>query len=436
MQFYAERDAKVTYDLGMYQIISLRDMDSDFAALFEKKHRPMLVKKLSDVYANEMALTKTCFNMEKIGIKIDRKYIVDARLHESIRMKEAVNEFETLTGQPFKNSSKRLAEIFAGLKEEVGRTAKGNLSVDEGALSKMKHPAARAVLKYRDSEKRGNTYFSSYLYWADASDVIHANIKPNGTDTGRFSYGDPNLQNIPKEDSGQFKVRRAFVPRPGYFFGMLDYDQVEYRIMADYSREQTLIDKIMKEGLDVHQACADMMNVTRNEAKTINFMLLYGGGVKKLAAALNIEFEQAEMLRNKYFYTLPNVKEFIRTVIDSAQNSERGYVINWLGRRCHFEDPKFAYKAPNHLIQGGAADVTKVAMNRIDAFLKDKKSRMLVQIHDELLLEIHESEAHILTDIKEIMENSYSPRNGLKLTCGIEHSFISWADKVEGIPSR
>jgi DNA polymerase-1 len=165
-------------------------------------------------------------------------------------------------------------------------------------------------------------------------------------------------------------------------------------------------------------------------------MLLYGGGINKLASALEIDYTQAEQLRNKYFWKLPAVKKFIRGVIDRAQNSEIGYVINWLGRRCYFEDPKYAYKAPNHLIQGGAADVTKVAMNRIDKFLSDKKSRMLVQIHDELLLEIHESEAHILNDIREIMESSYSPRNGLKLTCGIEHSFISWADKVEGIPSR
>jgi DNA polymerase-1 len=193
-----------------------------------------------------------------------------------------------------------------------------------------------------------------------------------------------------------------------------------------------LIEKILN-GEDVHQATADMFHATRDEGKTLNFSQLYGQGAAQLAKSLNCGIEEAKRKKQKYFLALKRVQQLISAI--KRKGEGRGYISNWKGRRMHLNDKKFSYQLPNHLIQGGCADVLRQSMNENHEFLKDKKSAMLIQVHDELLFEVHKDELHIVDDLKRIMENVYTPRNGLNLTCSVEHSWISWADKVEGHPS-
>jgi DNA polymerase-1 len=195
---------------------------------------------------------------------------------------------------------------------------------------------------------------------------------------------------------------------------------------------------MINNGLDVHEATAKMLNhpkVDRQIAKTINFMLLYGGGTAKLAKQLNIPETTARAWRSRYFDRLPYVQRFLERTIRTAKI--KGHIHNWAGRRCYLSSHKGAYIMPNHLIQGGCADIIKSAMVKIDKLLVGTKSAMLIQVHDELILEMHKTELDLIPKIKAIMESIYQPKNNLKLTCGVEHSWVSLApcDKVEGLPS-
>lgn len=381
------------------------------------------------VYENENRLIKTCFTIESRGVLLDLDYVRDALAYEHEKLYEAKKDFEKDTGRAYIDSSKLFAEIFDERGERYPRTDKGNPSFAADALETIDTPTTRLITRIRDHEKRAGTYYSSFLYYADKGGRLHANIRTAGTKTGRFSYANPNLQNIPKEDEEsdlekKFVVRGSFIPSPGFSFVSLDYSQVEYRLMLDYAGETGLIKRVLG-GEDVHQATADMVGISRKQAKTLNFAILYGAGIDLLAHNLGIKVREADDLRRKYFSRLPKVKAFLKKVMSVGE--ARGHVVNWMGRRCHINHRDFSYTLPNHLIQGGAADVIKVAMNRIHEFLEGKLSGMVVQIHDDILHEIHDDEHDLVPGIQKIMESVYEPRNGMRLTVKPEISTKSWA---------
>lgn len=457
---YGCQDAIVTRKLGLHQEEKISGTETNG-------------KKLSVVMENERKLTPVLFRMERNGVLINKEYVTAARDYERARMDKAREEFEEITGKEFIDSAKVLAPVFDALGEFYPRTEKGNPSFKADSLEGMTTPIAKIIIDFRDAQKKCNTYYENFLYYADKNGYIHANSRQGGTGTGRLSYSDPNLQNVNKEKdtSKPWLVRRSFIPRPGSFFLCPDFDQMEYKKMLEYAKQMDLIEAV-KSGLDVHTATAQMMGVERDSAKTINFMLLYGGGIAKLCMALfkptlpheillaigrihiyrmrsypeyehhkkmvaaipqgvlehNIgELVKAYELLEKYFARLPNVKSFIRNVQKAAK--DRGHIVNWLGRRSYFGPGVPTHKAPNYLIQGGCADDVKVAMVNLDRLLVGKKSRMLIQIHDELLFEIVYGEEYLIPDIKRIMESAY-PYKYLPLTVGIDYATKSWADKI------
>jgi len=397
--------------------------------------------KFKELVANEEKLTKVCFAMERTGIKIDREYCAKAFDNERAIADKAAQDFEEISGVKFIDSGKQISSAFDALGESYQRTEKGNPTFADAVLHTYDSKLVEPIKRFRSANKNANTYYKNFLKFADDDDILHANIRQAGTTTGRFSYSDPNLQNIPKEEdpSQEYLVRRAFVPREGYCFVMIDFDQMEYRMMLDYAKQMDVIEKVLG-GLDVHQATADMMQVDRTPAKTLNFLLLYGGGAQKLADALGISKGAATLLRDRYFLALPQVQKFINQVQTMAKH--RTFIFNWAGRKYDFplvRNPetgkldRFQYKAPNYLIQGGGADVVKFAMPLIHDRLRGLQSNLLLQIHDELLFEIHVTELGIVSDLKAIMEGVY-PYKYLPLTCGVDHSWVSWGDKAKGFP--
>lgn len=425
---YGEQDGSITWRLGQYQRAELAKMS--FA--MTSGGRSSTLESLVEV---EAAVTRTCFAMEQVGIRIDRDYCQRAFSYETDLAAASAREFEQLSGMKFMDSRVVLAKAFSAAGETYPKTAKGNPSFTDEVLEGFTSPLAKLLQSYRRASKRANTYYANFLYYADSKDRIHPNMRQAGTDTGRFSFSDPNLQNVPKDDDSLYPIRKAFVPSEGYFFAMLDYDQVEFRVMLDYAGEMGVIRRIIDEGLDVHQATAEAMGVTRPQAKTLNFMLIYGGGAQKLATALGISLKEAQDLKDQYFSKLPRVSSFIRNVIEKANT--RGYVFNYAGRVCYFpfmKNPRtgrmdrFAYKAPNHLIQGLCADIIKKAMNQVAAYLCGKKTRMLLSVHDEILLEVGFEESYVLEPIKKIMESSYAYKH-LPLSCGLDISRTSWGEK-------
>ena len=413
---YGEQDATGCRTLGMIQQYKLSE-------------------DLKVVADTEKELTKTCFKMERRGVKIDRSYVTKALEHETNQIDEAKRRFQEETGFEFHDSGKHFAKVFDHHGEKYPLTAKGNPSFKAEALDAMVTPVAKLIKTIRRHEKYARTYYSSFLYYADENDIVHANIRQSGTEHGRMSYADPNLQNVPKEDNDSdrvkpFIVRASFVPRADHCFFMVDYKAQEFRLLLDYVGEKELIKMIMG-GHDPHQATADLVGVTRKEAKTINFGLLYGMGVDLLAKRLKCSVMDARDKRDQYFGKLPRVRGFLKKVAERGKT--RGYVKNWTGRRCHLNDSDRAYILPNHIISGGCADMMKRAMNRIE---KETHARMVIQVHDELVFEQSIGMFGEIEKAKEIMESVYTPRNGMFMECSVDHSFKSWGypDKIEGMP--
>lgn len=426
---YGLQDGRIVLDLAKYQMKLLQGL--------EVVKPPRSMGSLVQVYKNEAKLVKTCLKMEQTGVRIDRDYCEKAAVYEKQKQKEAAEQFEDLTKIPFKDSARVLSLAFTKMGEKIPRlppTARmlrkgdriGNPTFTDAVLEGFNSPLAKSIQAYRDATKRISTYYLNFLYYADQNDFIHPNMRQAGTETGRFSYNSPNLQNIPKKDESIYPVRRAFIPpSEDYLLFFFDYDQMEYRLMLDYAAEDKVIDAVLG-GLDVHQATADMVNITRDKAKTVNFALLYGSGAKLLAKNLDIPLAEAITLKNDYFEKLVKIKNFLWTVNVTAK--QRKYIYNWLGRPYFFDE--LYHKAPNFLIQGGCSEIVKVAMNQIDDLLQDMRSRMIIQVHDELVFAMHKNELELVPKIKSIMEGVY-PYTYLPLTCGVEYSAKSWADKEE-----
>lgn len=437
MSKYGEQDGRITYGLGEYQ--------EEFIAR-QSRETPGGLPTLQNLLDAERCLTKTIFRMEHVGLQIDREYCMRAALYESERAARAAGKFKEITNADFKDSSKNFESVFATERESWEFTEKGNPSFEVDVLKKFKNPAAKTVLDFRDAKSKAGFYYG-FLHHADAFGVIHPHLDSGGTATGRFSSYEPNFQNLTSEEDEEelkqeFVVRRAIVPRPGYFLIMPDYDQMEYKLMLELAcriaGRLTPIAEKVRNGYDVHQATADAVTaagfpLSRKKAKNGNFAILYGSGYDTLAAQLGATREEAKSLKNAIFKASPEMKEFIDLVSNTAKR--RGYIFNWAGRRSFFPDSNFAYKAPNYIIQGGCADIVKKAMNEIDEYLLGKKSRMILQVHDELVVEVHESEAaEVPLRVKEIMESVFTSQY-LPLTCGMEYSKTSMADKVKGFPA-
>lgn len=436
---YGEKDAEITYRLGERQREDLKELAATM---------PQGLPNVLQVYANECELVRTVYAMEERGVMIDRDFCRRAIAAAELVQVRARMEFEERTGEPFKDSSLTFQKAFASLKDrwawgDVTPTDKRNPSFDSDVLATFNDPAARAVIQWRKAKSDANYYFG-FLHEADDAGVIHTSFNQHVAATGRFSSSNPNLQNLTKNDdeelAQEFVVRRAIVPRPGNVFHMLDFDQMEYRLMLDYAARfavdkdgvLALISKVLG-GLDVHQATADVAQVSRRDAKTVNFATLYGSGIANLAARLGRSEPETRAIRDSIFRAAPEILTFIRRVTDTAE--KRGFVVNWFGRRCSFPDAAYAYRAPNYLIQGGTADVVKLAMNRIHRYLEPFKTRLVLMIHDELVLEGPPAEAaEVIPAVRNIMQTVYVAQR-IPLTCGVDHSFISLADKVEGIAS-
>lgn len=423
-----------THDGRLHRIIGI-DQEKQIGQLSQDPKFPVLFP----LVENEIRLTKTCFRMERRGIKIDRPYVEKALQYELDQVAAAKVDFEKGCGEPYQDSRALFKRVFDAAGEKYPTTEKGNPSFAADVLEEMSTPIAAAINRIRYHQKRAGTYYGNFLEKATPLDIVHADMQQAGTTTGRFSYRDPNLQNVPKEDEGcddlPYLVRASFIPRPGHLYYSIDYQQQEYKLMLDLAGEMVLI-KAVNEGADVHAATAQLLGISRRAAKTINFGILYGMGREKLAQALGLTLREANDLICDYFGKLPRVQRFITDV--RKKGAARGFIFNWFGRRMHIDSSDFSYALSNHIIQGGCGDIIKVAMNQIDDMLimENRQTHTLLQVHDELLVEAPVEEERIVERYVDIMEKVYKPKNGIRMTCSVDHSFKSWSarDKVKGTP--
>jgi DNA polymerase-1 len=353
----------------------------------------------------EMPLIEVLAKMEVLGIAIDRPYLeaMGNDLRSELAGLEA--EIHEAAGEPFNiNSTDQLAVVlYSKLALPVlKKTGTGKPSTDASVLEKLDHPLVRKLLRYRELEKLRSTYVDGLLPLIAADGRIHTRFNQMAASTGRLSSEEPNLQNIPvRSDLGR-TVRRAFIPEPGWKFVVADYSQIELRVLAHMSQEPALVDAFRR-GVDIHVATAarvfgvpdDLVSSEmRRLAKMINFGLLYGMEAFGLADRLGISRDEARMHIDAYFSQFRGVKDYLDGVV--AQARRDGYTATLFGRRRYLPELKsdnfrvrqmgerMALNAP---IQGTAADIIKKAMVDLDAALVGRRSRLLLQIHDELVLE-------------------------------------------------
>ena len=413
---YAILDSKITYNLGTY-----------YHTVADANDRVVM-----DM---ESRLTPVCYAMERRGVMLNREYTLRGMYHEKALLDGYKKQWKDRTGVDFVNSAKSVSKHIAA---SLPLTDDSNPSLTDDVIEELLPTVSEGdkerlllVRNIRTYDKRISTYYESYLNKAGlVDDVVHPTMWQAGTRTGRFSYSDPNLQNIPKEEDSvePFVIRGCFRPRPGYSFISFDYSQMEYRMLADYAGEMDVINAVVA-GKDFHQVTADMFGVTRKMAKTINFAILYGAGDAKLALMLGISVQEARRLKDKYFMALPKVERLVNDIISVGRG--RGFVNNWIGRKL-YADKEHCYALPNHLIQGGGADVVKLAMIQIADYLKGKDVHMVLQIHDQLIFEYPNGmDMTYARGIKEIMENEYISKSGkMKLTvdCSVSGNSIAERD--------
>lgn len=414
--------------------------------------KPIIDERLSQngqhslYYDIELPLIYVLAEMEKEGMKVDRSALEIYQKGLEKKIEEVTVEVYTLAGEEFNiNSPKQLGIIlFEKLGLKGGKKTKTGYSTAAEVLESLRadNPIVEKVLYYRQLAKLKSTYADGLLSVMDnKTDRIYSTFNQTITATGRISSTEPNLQNIPIRLELGRELRKVFIPEDGYLFVDADYSQIELRVLAHMANDETLINAF-KEGQDIHRLTASQVfnvefdEVTpkqRSDAKTVNFGIIYGMGAFSLGKDLGITKKKAEEYIKGYFAKYPNIKVYMDNTVTEA--SEKGYVSTIYGRRRpvpeinsgNFNQRAFGERvAMNMPIQGSAADIIKIAMINVYKRLKDEglKSRLILQVHDELLIETAEDE---LEKVNEIIKNEMENAASLSVPLEVDvHSGKSW----------
>ena len=377
----------------------------------------------------ELPLAQILGKMESTGVKTDLGILQEIGLQLSTRLTELESIIYEMAGQPFNiNSPKQLGEI---LFEKIGLTpikkTKTGYSTAADVLEKLEseHEIISYILTYRQLGKLNSTYIEGLSKEIHEDGKIHTRFQQALTQTGRLSSINPNLQNIPIRLEEGRKIRAAFVPsEPGWLMFAADYSQIELRVLAHMSQDEKMI-AAFREGEDIHTKTAmDVFSVDkdgvssdmRRTAKAVNFGIVYGISDYGLSQSLNITRKEAGKFIDTYLETFPGVKQYMEDIVSEAKM--KGYVVTMMNRRRYLPDitssnfnlRSFAERtAMNTPIQGTAADIIKKAMIDMDARLTKEKmqTRMILQVHDELIFEAPEDEIEKLKKIvPEVMESA------------------------------
>ncbi|MDE6522011.1 MAG: DNA polymerase I [Muribaculaceae bacterium] len=401
---------------------------------------------MSDI---ELPLVPVLADMEYSGVRIDTNALTAAAKGMEERSNQLCEEIYEIAGEKFNvGSPAQVGEILFGkmqLDPKAKKTKTGQYSTSEEILEKIawKSPIIGKILEYRQIKKLLNTYLNALPEVINKdTGKIHTNYNQTVTSTGRLSSSSPNLQNIPVRDEMGRDIRRAFIPDPGHIFLSADYSQIELRLVADFAKDETMIEAF-RNGDDIHAITAAKINhvpledVTpdeRRKAKTANFGILYGITAFGLASRLQIPRQEAKDLIDGYFATFPSIHRYMSQSVEEAR--EHGYAITQMGRKRRLPDinsknpvvrgyaERNAINAP---VQGTAADVMKIAMVSIWQEMQEKqmKSKMIMQVHDELNFDVVPGEEGVLQEIVERrMQAAWNGKVPLTASAGVGANWL------------
>lgn len=393
----------------------------------------------------EMPLTLVLFSMEEEGIRVNPEALKDYGEDLSGKITELEQEIYSEAGCEFNiNSPKQLGEIlFEKMGLPGGKKTKTGYSTAADVLEKLsgEYPVVKHILEYRGLTKLKSTYADGLAAYIEDENRIHSTFNQTITATGRISSTEPNLQNIPIRMELGRQIRKVFIPKDGYCFMDADYSQIELRVLASMSGDERLIEAYRSHA-DIHRTTAsqvfhipfeEVTDLQRRNAKAVNFGIVYGISSFGLSEDLSISRKEAAAYIEQYFETYPQVKQFIDSLVKDAKKN--GYAVTLYGRRrpvpelfsSNFMQRSFGERvAMNSPIQGTAADIIKIAMIRVFERLKKEglKSKLILQVHDELLIETALEEEE---QVRMILEEEMVHASSLAVELEIDlHVGINW----------
>jgi DNA polymerase-1 len=411
-------------DLPIERLAEYAIEDADITLRLYNKFKAELESEpeLADLfYGIEMPLVSVLAEMEMAGVKIDLEYFKSLSVENKKKLAEIEKRIYKNAGRVFNiNSTKELSHV---LFTEIGlkpvKKTKTGFSTDAGVLESLRgmHPVVDDLLAYRSISKLQNTYIEALpRLLSPRTGRIHTSYNQTVVATGRLSSSDPNLQNIPAREEMGRSIRNGFIPEQGSLLLSADYSQIELRLAAHFSRDENML-RAFREGIDIHNMTASsvfgVLNDEvdpdmRRQAKIINFATIYGVSPFGLSQQADIGVKEAANFIKRYFETYPGFRDYIDRTVEYAR--EHGYVKTLCGRRRAIDDiaSDISFRregaermAINTPIQGTAADLIKIAMISISRELAEKKmsSRMIMQVHDELVFEVSERELDLMRDI-------------------------------------
>ncbi len=393
----------------------------------------------------EMPLTLVLYSMEEEGIRVNPQALRDYGESLSGKITELEQEIYNEAGCEFNiNSPKQLGEIvFVKMGLPGGKKTKTGYSTAADVLEKLsgEYPVVRHILEYRGLAKLKSTYADGLAAYIEDENRIHSTFNQTITATGRISSTEPNLQNIPIRMELGRQIRKVFIPKDGYCFMDADYSQIELRVLASMSGDERLIEAYRSHA-DIHRTTASQVfhipfekvtDLQRRNAKAVNFGIVYGISSFGLSEDLSISRKEAAAYIEQYFETYPQVKQFIDSLVEEAKKN--GYAVTLYGRRrpvpelfsSNFMQRSFGERvAMNSPIQGTAADIIKIAMIRVYERLKKEglKSKLILQVHDELLIETAlEEEEQVRQILEEEMVHASSLAVELEIDLHVGHNW-------------
>lgn len=439
-------------DVPLEKIKEYAAEDTDITFQLKQKLEPELKEREAEklLFELEQPLVPVLADMETEGVRINKQFLNDYSVELQTEITQLEKRILELAGVNFNISSpKQLGEVlFDHLKldPKAKKTKTGQYQTGEDVLQGLsEHEIVRCILEIRQLQKLKSTYVDSLPELINANTGrVHTSFNQAVAATGRLSSNNPNLQNIPiRTDKGR-EVRKAFIARnEDYVLLSADYSQIELRIVASISEEENMI-AAFKQGLDIHTATAakvygvsiaEVTSQQRRNAKAVNFGIIYGQSAFGLSQSLGIPRKEAATIIEEYFKQYPNIKSYMNNTINFAK--EHGYVQTLMGRRRYLRDINSANftvrgfaerNAINAPIQGSAADMIKVAMIKIHERMQKEtnlKSKMILQVHDELLFDVHKTEIeHMKTLVKEEMESAMSLKVPVVAEAGVGDNWL------------
>lgn len=431
---YDKKEVVTTEEAARRAILKVRFIYNTKDKLYED------MKKEDNIYlfeSIEMPLAKVLANMEIEGIRVDKKVLEEMGIEIKIKLEILTRDIYNYAGEEFNiNSPKQLGEIlFDKLKLPGAKKNKNGYATDIDVLKKLtEYPIINKILEYRALAKLYSTYIDGIISTIREDGKIHTIYTQTLTRTGRLSSIEPNLQNIPMRSEYGRLIRKAFIPEDNSVILSSDYSQIELRVFAHLSGVNDLINAF-KEGVDIHTKTAmdifkvPMEGVTKNmrrQAKAVNFGILYGISSYGLAEDIGIPVKEAKEFINKYFETYPGVKDYMDKEIDEAKRN--GYVKTIMNRKRVIEELKSSNymvrsmgerMALNTPVQGSASDILKKAMVEINNIFEKEniKSKMLLQVHDELIFNVYNDE---IDKVKDIVYNTMTKVFELKVPLDVD----------------